>query len=159
MSVFKLLGGAVVLHLTLSFTAQAKEIEFTNAHTGETVLVDTESEHDLEKLDVLARDWRAGIACPISRETINWVVAITEDLKLKRPRVYVLSGYRTLRTNRKVGGVSNSQHMECNALDIMIDKVSVRQLYKAARRTQVGGLGFYPDKHFIHIDSGRVRRW
>jgi uncharacterized protein YcbK (DUF882 family) len=32
-------------------------------------------------------------------------------------------------------------------------------LRDAALALQAGGVGYYPKSNFIHVDTGRVRRW
>ena len=70
----------------------------------------------------------------------------------------ILSSYRSPDYNRTVGGATNSQHMEFNALDIAFDGVSPQRVYerllewrKAGKFT--GGLGLYPSSGFVHIDT------
>jgi uncharacterized protein YcbK (DUF882 family) len=68
----------------------------------------------------------------------------------------VLSAYRTPEHNKKVGGASNSQHLEGRALDIRCPKgwtpvkmaLLVKQMIKDG--SQIKGLGIYP--WGIHID-------
>ena len=37
--------------------------------------------------------------------------------------------------------------------------VPLAALRDAALSLQAGGVGFYPSEQFVHIDTGRVRRW
>jgi uncharacterized protein YcbK (DUF882 family) len=37
--------------------------------------------------------------------------------------------------------------------------VELARLRDAAIEMQRGGVGYYPDSGFVHIDTGRVRRW
>jgi uncharacterized protein YcbK (DUF882 family) len=37
--------------------------------------------------------------------------------------------------------------------------VPLRKLYEAALAMRVGGVGYYPDDDFLHVDIGHVRRW
>lgn len=70
----------------------------------------------------------------------------------------LLSSYRSPAYNQAVGGVSNSQHLDFNALDITFDGVSPVRVHailsewrKAGKFT--GGLGLYPSAGFVHIDT------
>jgi len=73
--------------------------------------------------------------------------------------VTVWSGYRTPETNATCEGVSHSMHLEARAVDITIDAVSVADTGRAALALSMGGVGLYPDKGFVHVDTGDVRNW
>lgn len=74
----------------------------------------------------------------------------------------VTSGYRTLETNQKLAGegsARNSMHLYGRAADITLPGVPVEHLGQVKRYLHAGGLGFYPGKNFIHLDTGRPRTW
>ena len=77
----------------------------------------------------------------------------------------VISGYRCPETNDHLrhsrgGGVAkHSLHMEGKAIDVRIPGVPLAELRDAALSLQSGGVGFYPSEQFVHIDTGRIRRW
>lgn len=80
-----------------------------------------------------------------------------------RPLI-INSAYRTESHNKKVGGVSNSQHLKCKAADIKIKGVSIKELSNAIftliERGEIkqGGVGVY--KTFVHYDiRGNKARW
>jgi uncharacterized protein YcbK (DUF882 family) len=54
---------------------------------------------------------------------------------------------------------THSLHMKGQAADITLPGRPLRRLYEAALAMQLGGVGYYPDDNFIHVDVGRVRRW
>ena len=61
---------------------------------------------------------------------------------------------------RKGRGVAKkSLHMRGMAVDVALPGRDLRQLYRAAKSLQAGGVGIYPGPGFIHLDSGRVRSW
>ena len=35
----------------------------------------------------------------------------------------------------------------------------LRKVQEAALALQLGGVGYYPESNFVHVDTGRVRRW
>ncbi len=77
---------------------------------------------------------------------------------------HVISGYRSPATNEKLRGSSSgvakkSLHMLGKAVDIRLPGCRLDHLRKAALGLQAGGVGYYPGSGFIHIDTGRVRRW
>jgi len=79
--------------------------------------------------------------------------------------VKITSGYRTPAYNRRVGGVSNSQHVQGTAADINVDGQSPTQLYWAIVNGRIPGVndesmgvGLY--KTFVHVDvRGHKARW
>jgi uncharacterized protein YcbK (DUF882 family) len=77
---------------------------------------------------------------------------------------HVISGYRSPRTNdmlrHESGGVaSNSLHMAGKAIDVRIPGRRLADLRDAALALQSGGVGYYPKSDFVHVDTGRTRRW
>ncbi|MCG8418295.1 MAG: DUF882 domain-containing protein [Proteobacteria bacterium] len=79
-------------------------------------------------------------------------------------RVDIISGYRAPKYNlilRKKGRevAKRSRHSLGHAVDFRIPGVSVRRLFRRARQLGLGGVGYYPNSGFIHIDVGPVRRW
>ncbi|MCF4098234.1 YcbK family protein [Maritalea mediterranea] len=74
------------------------------------------------------------------------------ELRFGRP-VVVSSGFRNPIHNFMVGGAWGSYHQKCMAADIFIPGVSKSKLIAFMRtQSQVGGLGCYPGRKFIHVD-------
>ena len=79
--------------------------------------------------------------------------------------IEVISGFRSAATNERLrkrggGGVaSRSLHLEGRAMDIRLTGVPLAQLRDAALELRAGGVGYYARSNFVHIDTGRVRRW
>ena len=77
----------------------------------------------------------------------------------------IISGYRSPVTNsmlRKTGGggvAKRSLHMDGRAIDIRLIGVDTAHLRDAALALGVGGVGYYPESDFLHIDTGPVRSW
>lgn len=79
--------------------------------------------------------------------------------------VRITSGYRTPAYNRRVGGVSNSQHVLGTAADINVDSQTPVQLCRAIVNGWIPGVpdermgvGLY--KTFVHVDvRGHKARW
>ena len=53
----------------------------------------------------------------------------------------------------------HSLHMQAEAIDIRLPGVPTSAVRDAALRLQRGGVGYYRDSNFVHVDVGRVRRW
>jgi uncharacterized protein YcbK (DUF882 family) len=77
----------------------------------------------------------------------------------------VISGFRCdatntlLRRNRGGGVARRSLHLEGRALDVRLPGVPLTALRDAALSLAGGGVGYYAQSGFVHIDTGRVRSW
>ena len=76
----------------------------------------------------------------------------------------IVSGYRTPTTqtmlrSRSSEVAENSVHTLGGAIDLYLDDVALVDLHAAALSLKAGGVGYYPKTGFIHVDTGRVRRW
>ena len=69
--------------------------------------------------------------------------------------------YRCPSHNAEVGGVSNSQHVQGCAADILVpDGMSVDALADLAEECGAEGIGRYYDSLFVHVDTrGYAARW
>jgi len=104
----------------------------------------------------LPEDWT-------SDETPPLVVALQELRGLAGAPITVVSGYRCPKHNREVGGAQNSYHVLGKAADIVIPGMSVQEIWALASGVaafEEGGIGFYPDQGFVHVDvRGYMARW
>ncbi len=82
----------------------------------------------------------------------------------RQREVILISGYRSpsfnrLRTkqSRQVG--EKSLHMKGQAIDFRVEGVAITRLHEFVKTLKAGGVGFYPDSNFIHMDIGPVRYW
>jgi uncharacterized protein YcbK (DUF882 family) len=77
----------------------------------------------------------------------------------------VISGYRCPATNAMLratrgGGVAKlSLHMEGRAIDVRLPGVPLAELRDAALELRAGGVGYYSEEQFVHLDTGRARNW
>lgn len=79
-------------------------------------------------------------------------------------RIEIVSGFRHPKYNltlRKKGRqvARESQHTEGHAIDFRLPGVSTDRLHQWARSLRLGGVGFYADSAFVHVDVGRIRYW
>jgi uncharacterized protein YcbK (DUF882 family) len=78
--------------------------------------------------------------------------------------ISIISGYRTARTNallrRSMPGVAkDSYHMKGQAVDIRVAGVETRAIRDVGKILAMGGVGYYPRAHFVHVDTGPIRTW
>lgn len=117
----------------------------------------------LKEIDYALRDWRADEVLPIEPKLLDFLYQLGRKLDTDC-RYDLICGYRSPQTNamlRKAdpGVASNSLHMKGWAADVSLPGRPLQKVHEAALAMQMGGVGYYPDADFVHIDVGRVRRW
>lgn len=168
------LAGAACLAARPSFAfslagPRMKEIAIHNLHTDEKLRLTFWKKDGgfdrsaLAKINHLMRDYRTGDVYPIAPNLIDMLHDLTYQLRTDSP-FELISGYRTERTNAMLashsdGVAKKSLHTKGLAADIRLNGVSLRRLQSAALLMRRGGVGYYPDSDFVHVDVGRVRRW
>ena len=75
--------------------------------------------------------------------------------------VQISCAYRCPSHNEEVGGVTNSQHVQGCAADVLLPEgVSVDQLAEIAEQCGADGIGRYYTQEFVHVDTrGEAARW
>lgn len=78
--------------------------------------------------------------------------------------IHVISGFRSpeyhrllRRTGRRVA--RHSLHLSGKAIDLRIPGISLNVIKKTALDLRYGGVGYYPRRGFVHLDSGTFRFW
>jgi uncharacterized protein YcbK (DUF882 family) len=109
------------------------------------------------------RDWRNGAEHFMDPRLFDALHAIQLRLDTRQP-FQIISGYRSPASNAMLHSRSgqvaeHSQHTQGKAVDVRVQGVDLRNLHKAAVNVSAGGVGFYPQSNFIHVDTGRVRQW
>jgi uncharacterized protein YcbK (DUF882 family) len=148
--------------------ADVRHAYLHNFYTGETLNA-VYYENGRYVPDVLAaanhilRDWRTGQQHFIHPRLFDLLHDLRARLETRRP-FQILSGYRSASTNAMLHRhgeqvASRSQHLLGRALDINVEGVNLAHLHKAALSLKAGGVGYYPDNGFVHVDVGRVRQW
>ena len=117
----------------------------------------------LDELNWFMRDWRINTVTPMDPDLYTLMHNIYDEVDGEEP-IHVLSALRTPESNkilRQQGykPAKKSQHLEGRAVDLTIPNVPVTEIRDEALEIGVGGVGYYPDNHFVHVDTGRVRRW
>jgi uncharacterized protein YcbK (DUF882 family) len=112
-------------------------------------------------LAVLLRDHHVNKIGPVAVATLDFLADVMDAVG--QTTASILSAYRTPETNARLvalhlGAAENSQHMLGRALDISLD-TRLGEAETVARRMGRGGVGWYPQSQFIHLDSGPPRSW
>jgi uncharacterized protein YcbK (DUF882 family) len=152
-------------------TAANRELAFFNTHTGEKLsalycCADRYEPKALTAINHILRDHRANEVKPIDVRLLDLLHRLGGTLETHAP-YHVISGYRSPSTNTKLradggkhtGVASKSLHMVGQAIDIRLPGVPLGDLRRAAASLKGGGVGYYPDLNFVHVDVGRVRYW
>jgi hypothetical protein len=91
------------------------------------------------------------------------LVEALDEIRLRAGRpVTVVSGYRPCDYNRKLGGASNSTHIDGLAADIASHGLSTNQLREICEEVigKRGAVFDYPKSGFVHVDlRGYEARW
>ncbi|MGD9614970.1 MAG: YcbK family protein [Alphaproteobacteria bacterium] len=143
-----------------------RRLDLVNAHTGERFSGPYRSNSGpipeaLRELSHFLRDFRRGAAIAIDIELLDFLASVLDAVGAGRATV--LSAYRTPETNAMLarttlGVAERSQHLYGRALDIYLP-ARLEDAMLAARAMRRGGVGWYPNSRFIHLDTGPVRNW
>lgn len=117
----------------------------------------------LTKINNFLKDFRTGDMHPIDPALLDLLHDLRRAAGTKE-FFEVISGYRSPQTNtilhnNSSGVASHSLHMLGKAIDVRLTSFNTGRLHKIALGFQRGGVGFYPQSDFIHLDTGRVRAW
>ena len=145
-----------------------RTVALNNLHTGESLqavywdggdyIVDV-----LDQVNTHLRDFRTGDVYPIHPDLLDLLDDVS-TLTGTRSSFQVISGYRSPQTNamlheRSAEVAKKSMHTVGRAIDVRLADVDLRHLHAAAMSLGRGGVGFYPDSDFVHLDVGPVRSW
>ena len=155
--------------LTLSQTAEdVRHLSFYHTHTSEELSVAyyANGEYDaaaLAELNHFLRDYRTGDATTMDPGVFDILFDIQQDSH-STGIYHVISAYRSPATNEmlrgKSGGVAkHSQHLLGRAIDVRLTDVATSKLRDVALELKRGGVGYYYESDFVHVDTGRVREW
>jgi len=148
--------------------AEVRRAFIHNLHTGETLNA-VYFEGGRYVPDALAeamrvmRDWRNGQEHAMDPRLFDALHGIRETLGVNKP-MQLISGFRSPATNARLHAESgqvaaHSQHLLGKASDIRIEGVALDHLHRAALSLRAGGVGYYPQSDFVHVDVGPVRQW
>jgi uncharacterized protein YcbK (DUF882 family) len=146
----------------------ARTLALDNVHTGER-LEATYWERGAYQPDALAaidrilRDHRTDETTEMNTGLLDLLHSLRATLGSHR-RFEVFSAYRSPSTNAALfeeghGVAEHSFHMAGKAIDIRLPGRSLSMLRRAALQLRRGGVGYYPQPGFVHVDVGPLRRW
>jgi uncharacterized protein YcbK (DUF882 family) len=149
-------------------TPYERTLRMYNTHTGETLRsvfwadgqFVPEALNDINKL---LRDHRNDSIAKIDPQLLVLLDRVSSQVGNGNV-LHIISGYRSPESNQQLAARSNgvakhSLHMEGMAIDVRIPGRSLADLHKAALKAGGGGVGYYPDSQFVHMDTGRPRHW
>lgn len=118
----------------------------------------------VDQLDHFLRDHRTGDVIELNPHVFDLLHDVAAAVGHPNGEIDIVCGYRTPWSNeflrRTTSGVAqHSLHMQGEAVDIRIPGVPTDKLRDAALSLHRGGVGYYRESAFVHVDVGRVRRW
>ena len=165
------LGGAfttLMLPLRRAGAVDERRLKFFHTHTGKRldVVYKRNGEFVPEALSVIntfLSDFRTGDVAEMDPHLLDLIYDLREATG-SESTYEVISAYRSPKTNemlrnRSNGIAKNSQHLLGKAVDVRLTDVELTKLRDTAISMQRGGVGYYASSNFVHIDTGRVRRW
>jgi len=152
----------------ISGSSAPRQLSLFNPHTGERL----ESVYweagdylpdELRRIDHILRDPLTGETKEMDVRLLDLLHRLRLDLSATNA-FHIICGYRSPKTNavlrQKSSGVSaHSLHMTGQAVDIRLPGVPLASLRNAALALKAGGVGYYPQSDFVHVDVGPVRTW
>jgi uncharacterized protein YcbK (DUF882 family) len=147
-----------------------RTLTLQHAHTGEKLAVVYKENGcykpaALKSINYFLRDIRTGDVVSVDPKLLDLLWQTRTNLNCTQP-FYVLSAYRSPKTNEMLrkrspnsGVAKKSLHMKGQAIDVRLPGISAKKLRDTALALHAGGVGYYPDSGFVHIDTGNVRQW
>ncbi len=145
-----------------------KALAFHNLHTDERLRVTywqdgkySPAAH--ERINHILRDHYSGGVRNMDIRLMDLLYDLQRRLGNDSP-LEIISGYRSPRTNLRLasstsGVASRSYHTRGMAIDIRLPGTPLPRLHTAALAMRRGGVGYYPNSQFVHVDVGPLRKW
>lgn len=163
-----LFAGAPAANRVTDEGQQERSLTFYHTHTEKWLTV-TYAENGayvdeaLHEVSQFLGDFRSGHMAAMDPELFDVLYDLRQAVG-SDGAYEVISAYRSPVTNemlrqRSSGVARNSQHLKGTAIDVRLQGVDTAVLRDAAIELQRGGVGYYKSSDFVHIDTGRVRRW
>ena len=163
-----MLASGVLLPLNSMSSLDERKLSFYHTHTQKTLEITyavggVYVEPALAEINKFLADFRTGDVTVMDPELLDIMYEVRASLG-GEGTFEVISGYRSPETNQMLrdagrGVAKKSQHLLGKAIDVRLRNVASNDLRDAALRMKRGGVGYYEKSNFVHIDTGRVRRW
>jgi uncharacterized protein YcbK (DUF882 family) len=154
--------------IAIGSTGESRSLKFFHTHTHKTLEVTYYRDGDyqpesLQELYDFLSDWRNGDQHPIDPGVMDILWEI-QQVAGNNNSYEVISAYRSPETNellraQSAGVARKSQHLLGKAIDVRLRGVETKKLRDIALKLRLGGVGYYQASDFVHVDTGRVRRW
>jgi len=154
--------------LAYALPRSERKLRLYNLHTGET-LTTTYWLHGeyidpaLDSVNHLLRDHRTDEVTQMDPRLLDQLCLLQQKVA-HTGAFHIISGYRSPRTNASLrrhdtGVAKHSLHTQGRAIDLRLPGVELKHLRQAALSMRAGGVGYYAQSNFIHLDTGRRRFW
>ena len=168
-------GSLILIMLMLLFsrtTASSidsqRQLDFYHTHTKDSLSIvyhdgDNYIPAALEQINNFLSDFRNGAVHAIDPATLDILFRLRAHFG-GTATFDIISAYRSPETNALLRAkgrdvARRSLHMEGKAIDARLRNVNTAELRDAAIALQLGGVGYYKNSDFVHVDNGRVRTW
>jgi uncharacterized protein YcbK (DUF882 family) len=116
----------------------------------------------LQQINLFLRDYHQNVPHTMDPALLTLIHDMQKVFDMRQ--IHVISAYRTKATNDQlvrshVTSAKDSFHCKGQAIDIRIPGVPTNAMRDVAKILSVGGVGYYPHAHFVHVDTGPVRYW
>lgn len=165
------IGGALLLPADEVFAkafSQRRQLAFHHLHTDEkfNIVCCPGRRYDkvtLNRFSQFLRDHHTDQFRRMDAGLLDLMVAVAA-LTHSQGTIQVLCGYRSPSTNAALyqsgsGVAEHSLHIQGRAMDVRLSDVSTNTLHRAGLALQHGGVGYYRQLDFVHLDTGKFRAW
>lgn len=147
-----------------------RQLSFYHTHTGKSLDVIYWQDgrylrSALDEINHFLSDFRTGDVVEIDPTLLDLIYDVREELD-SDGTYQIVSAYRSPETNEMLRGRSpqsgvskKSQHLLGKAIDVRLEGIKTAALRDKAIALKRGGVGYYQASDFVHLDTGRVRRW
>jgi uncharacterized protein YcbK (DUF882 family) len=153
---------------TAATAVPAHTLSFFHIHTSEKLKITYREDGELipgalAEINHYLRDFRTDQSHEIDVDLLDALNALFVTFD-RRGNFEVISGYRSPRTNEALrhvttGVAENSLHIQGRAIDVRLTSAKTHDLRDAALALRRGGVGYYPESNFVHVDTGAFRTW
>lgn len=148
----------------------ARSLSFRHTHTHELLSViywrnGQYVPEALARINHFLRDFRTGDEAHMDPALLDLLFEVYQ-LTGSQGQFEIISAYRSPKTNEMLrnrsadsGVAKRSQHLLGKAIDVRLTDVPIEKIRKVAYGLGIGGVGFYSQSNFVHLDTGRFRTW